>query len=121
MSNFIAQYSPTELPRCIVGATPLVSRVTISLASARNLPPPPTYREKYIELTLDAYLFNNEYYHQIDGVASLLLLLLLLLLLFLYLFHGSAIAGVHGDIKNHGVLFKVKTFVESFVLETRIR
>lgn len=32
-----------------------------------------------------------------------------------------AIAGVHGDINNHGVLFKVKTFVESFVLETRIR
>ena len=49
------------------------------------------------------------------------LLLLLLLLLFIYLFHGSAIAGVHGDINNHGVLFKVKTFVESFVLETRIR
>ena len=41
--------------------------------------------------------------------------------LFIYLFHGSAIAGVHGDINNHGVLFKVKTFVESFVLETRIR
>ena len=41
--------------------------------------------------------------------------------LFIYLFYGSAIAGVHGDINNHGVLFKVKTFVESFVLETRIR
>ena len=41
--------------------------------------------------------------------------------LFTYLFYGSAIAGVHGDINNHGVLFKVKTFMESFVLETRIR
>ena len=38
-----------------------------------------------------------------------------------YLFYGSAIAGVHGDINNQGVLFKVKTSVESFVLETRIR
>ena len=83
--------------------------------------PHPPLIVKCIELTLDAYLFNNEYYHQIDGVASLLLVLLLLLLLFIYLFHGSAIAGVHGDINNHGVLFKVKTFVESFVLETRIR
>jgi len=39
----------------------------------------------------------------------------------LVLMAKCAIAGVHGDINNHGVWSKVKTYVESFVLETRIR